>query len=172
MKPYLDQAILHQLLLYDPATGVFTWRERENRDWWNRRYAGKRAGYAWKPSGNIQYWCIRVFDWPFMAHRLAHLYMTGAWPENEIDHRDLDGLNNRWDNLRPATKSENIHNRRAPRTNKTGFKGVSFSKGRYRALIYVAGKQIFLGHYKTPDAAYAAYCEAAVKYRPEFGRVA
>ena len=88
------------------------------------------------------------------------------------DHADSgQTLDNRRKNLRVSTAEQNQHNRRRNRNNKTGYKGVSiFRKGQWRADIRVNGKTLFLGLHATPELAYEAYCEAAVKYRGEFAR--
>lgn len=170
--PILNQADLHRLLDYNQRTGIFRWRLRTDvPKSWNTRYANKVAGYAWTPSpANVTYWVIRIHDWPFLAHRLAWLYMTAEWPENDIDHRDLDGLNNRWGNLRPATKMQNSHNRRASRNNRLGMKGVCAIGGRYRATLSVDGRQVVVGVFDTAEQAQEAYREAIQLHRPEYGR--
>lgn len=164
--PPIDQAVLKHLIRYDPETGVFVWLPRANAKAWNTRYAGKEAGYVWKATGGRQYRSIRIFDWPFLAHRLACLYVTGEWPAVDVDHEDGDGLNNRWTNLRPATKSQNGANRPANRNNKTGFKGVSMHAGRFRAAI----KGRVLGYRDTAEEAAALYAEAAATEFGEFAR--
>lgn len=172
--PNLDQKILQSILHYDPTTGIFVWRIRQDcPKTWNTRYAGKVAGYEWKASRNVTYRCIRIFDWPFLAHRLAYLYMTGEWPDETVDHRDLDGLNNTWDNLRPATKSQNAANTPVLSTNTSGLKGVSRQSGtrRYRATIRINGRQQWLGSFATKEEAAAAYAAAAKAKSGEFARV-
>ena len=89
---------LRGLLAYDPSSGHFTWRVRRGR-----AAAGKQAGYP-QSRGYIQ---IGVRGSLYLAHRLAWLYMTGEWPVAEIDHRDGVINNNKWENLRPATRPEN-----------------------------------------------------------------
>lgn len=168
--PTLTQDLLKSLLVYDPATGAFTWLKRPGRTAWNTRYAGKLAGYDWR-IGKLTYRCIRLFDWPFMAHRLAVLYMTGQWPPQDVDHRDTDGLNNRWSNLRLATKVDNAGNTGVKKSNKTGLKGVSrSSSGRFRANISIDGRQTCLGTFATPEAAHEAYKRAALRKYAEFAR--
>jgi len=51
-----------------------------------------------------------------LAHRLAWLYMAGAWPSGVIDHMNGDPSDNRWSNLRDVTQAENNANRRKVRT--------------------------------------------------------
>lgn len=171
--PTLTAELLRSILIYEPETGKFTWRSRTDvRSAWNTRYAGREAGYVWRASKNVCYRCIRIFDWPFYGHRLAFLYMTGKWPEAIVDHEDLDGLNNRWGNLRQATKAQNAANSPTPLTNTTGFKGVSRCRGgRYRASIRIDGRQVWLGRFATPEAAHEAYCRAAVSRSGEYARL-
>ncbi len=173
--PFLDQAVLKRLLRYSKKTGEWTWRYRpDGLACWNTRYAGKKAGYAWtdpKGTGTV-YWVIRIMDYPFLAHRLAVLYVTGDWPRDGVDHRDLDGINNRWSNLRNADKSQNGANRRRTRINKTGFKGVSICSktGRYRATTGIGGKWTSLGTFDTAEEAGAAYEAEALRRAGEFAR--
>lgn len=101
----------------------------------------------------------------YYAHRLAWLYMTGRWPKEEIDHIDNDRTNDRFDNLREASRLLNSHNQRHPRKkNKVGILGVTFSKKykTYRASICLNYKKIHLGSFATASEASAAY-QAAKK---------
>lgn len=68
-----------------------------------------------------------------------------------IDHRDRNPLNNRRDNLRPSTQSQNLHNRGPQKNNTTGVKGVWFCKRaeKYVAEVSVEGKKHWLGHFAT-----------------------
>jgi hypothetical protein len=81
----------------------------------------------------------------------------------QVDHINGNGLDNRSANLRDATISQNGANRPAPRTNRTGHKGVDlFRNGRYRATICVAGSRSHLGYFDTPEEAAHAYDAAAI----------
>jgi hypothetical protein len=86
------------------------------------------------------------------------------------DHKDRNGLNNRRDNLRPATKGQNGANRPLPSNNVSGYKGVSFHKatGRWRAYITVEGKKRHLGLFADPIDAAKAYDAAALAAFKEF----
>jgi hypothetical protein len=162
----LTQARLKELLHYDPETGVFTWRVPPS----GRVAAGERAGFVHEQ----KYRCIRISGRKYREHRLAWLYVNGRWPPNQIDHRDGNILNNRIDNLREASSSQNRANSRISVKNTSGYKGVSWdvSKGKWSARIGVAGKQIHLGRYHCPEKAHAAYCTAAERYFGEFARAA
>ena len=165
----LTQDRLRDLIHYDPLTGVFTWKDRPaGIAGWSPKRAGKEAGRIMKR--RIPYRQIRADDRQYYAHRLAFLYMTGAWPTEYVDHIDHDGLNNRWDNLREATNQQNQWNAGMSARNKTGFKGVSFAKAaqKYQASITTDSKVYYLGQYATPEEAHAAYCSAARLHRGEF----
>ncbi len=101
-------------------------------------------------------------------HKLAWLWMTGGWPTHEIDHIDNDATNNRWCNLRPATREQNTQNARRRSDNTSGYKGVCLHEGRFAARVQANGKRKFLGYFYTPEEAYAAVCKAAQASHGEF----
>jgi hypothetical protein len=107
------------------------------------------------------------------AHRLAWLWMIGEWPAEEIDHIDGNPLNNRWKNLRLATRGENQFNRGADYTNTSGYKGVTYHKQcrKWVARIGHKRKSYHLGLFETAKTAHAAYCEAAIRLHGEFARL-
>lgn len=169
--PHLTQQILQRILFYDPLTGLFVWRVRDDvRPQWNGRYAGKRAGYEWTASGGGRYRSIRIFDYPFPEHRLAWLYVAGSWPVGVVDHRDMIGTNNAWGNLREASRAQNSANSRAWKNNKVGLKGVCRQGSRFRATISVNGRHVALGVFDTASEAHEAYRQAALKRSGEFAR--
>ena len=88
------------------------------------------------------------------------------------DHINHNTLDNRDENLRIATRSENGRNRGANANNTTGFKGVTWDKDRmkWRARIMLNRKMIHLGLFVTPEAAHSAYCEAAKQYHGDFAQ--
>lgn len=77
---------------------------------------------------------------------------------------------NRRNNLRISDGNGNAENRRRPRNNTSGFKGVTFvqSRGRYNANIGFNGKMKKLGYFKDPQAGAAAYLNAAQRLYGEF----
>ena len=170
-KP-LTQDRLKAFLLYDPVTGFFTWKVNI--------LCGK--GRAIVSAGDIagcivnrahtQYIEITIDGKHFYAHRLAFLYMTGEMPKL-ADHEDCDGLNNRWNNLRSATKSQNAANSRTARNNRARFKGVMRDKHRKKwvAQIKPNRKSTHLGTFDTVEEAQAAYATAARAIYGDFARI-
>lgn len=159
MNATLTQARLKELLHYDPETGAFTWRVRRG----GPATPGSRAGSVTYKG----YLYIGIDNERHMAHRLAWLYMTGAWPGDQIDHRDTNKMNNRFANLRLATNSFNGQNRtRAHTGSATGVLGVGVRRGRFIARIRVCGKTVHIGCFSTAEAAHAAYVQAKRELHP------
>lgn len=117
---------------------------------------------------------IRVDDELYMAARLAWLYMTGRPPVGDVDHKNLDKGDDRWENLREATRSQNLANKRASSRNVSGFKSCYRhpETGRWRAQIMRERQRFHLGYFDTPEEASAAYEAAAKRLFGEFARVA
>lgn len=150
-KPTADR--VRELLRYDAITGEFAWRVRPYRS--KTRVDDKpgciREGYLF----------IGIDGGQFAAHCLAWLCETGAWPASELDHRDTNGLNNSFRNLREATRTINNQNRRhAEARNRTGLLGVSRKGQRFPSRITVDGKKRHLGTFDTAQAAHQAYLAA------------
>lgn len=152
-KPNLSADRLRELLHYDPETGVFT------------RLATKGGNLAGTPAGFPVkgYTHIGVSGGTYLAHRLAWLHMTGEWPTHEIDHINRDGQDNRWGNLRPANRAENMQNQGVARDSKTGVKGVTWHSAgkKWCANIRHQGKLHYLGLFDDIAGAAAAYAAAA-----------
>lgn len=89
----------------------------------------------------------------------------------DVDHIDHNGINNRRNNMRLCTRSENLQNQRKRIDNTSGFKGVHYYKrtGRWRAYIMLEGKERHLGYFDTPELAYDAYCTASKELHGDYG---
>ena len=94
-------------------------------------------------------------------------------PGLEVDHINGDLLDNRKCNLRICTHGENMRNRRLQRNNTSGYRGVHYFKrdGRYVAYIYLNGRKIHIGSYKTDIDAAMAYNAHARDLHGEFARL-
>lgn len=97
---------------------------------------------------------IRFFGKKYRVHRLIFLYHNGYLPEN-IDHIDGNPLNNKIENLRAATKSQNNCNRKISQNNTSGIKGISWNKERMKWEVYIDKdhKRYRLGRYVSIDEA-------------------
>lgn len=157
---------VRELFNYDPLSGALTRKVRTAQ----RVQCGDAVG--WPNTFGHLVVCVKYKK--YLVHCLIWLLVTGKWPKNELDHRDTNPANNRWVNLREATKSQNMMNRGAQSNNRIGLKGVSWhaTMKKYRARIFVGGKEIPLGYFGTPKEAHAAYIEAAKQYYGEFARAA
>lgn len=145
---------LRKLLLYYPNTGHFIHLED--------RKGGARAGdlAGWQNTARGQKRIkISVDGRTYMAHRLAYFYMTSKWPTADIDHRNGDGFDNRWSNLRAATRSQNNANRPTA-ANVYRDSDPSLQKPKWRARIKKDGVTVYLGGFATRRQAVAAYREA------------
>ena len=121
---------------YDPATGHFYWRVTLS----NRALAGSLAGTK-QVNGYIY---IRFDGKMILAHRLAWFYIHGVWPKDLIDHINGNRADNRLQNLREASLSQNAANGKVRSTNSSGIAGVSWDKSKngWVASITVDGRQI------------------------------
>jgi HNH endonuclease/AP2 domain len=162
-RPRITQERLHEVLHYDPETGVFRWRQQLSSAYQINAIAGSR---------NHRYRCIVIDGRSYPEHHLAWLYMMGDWGRPIIDHRDRNPMNNRWDNLRLATFSQNSANRRRHDNNTSGFKGVVFERktGKWIARIWKDRRCHFLGRHATAQEAHAAYAVKARELHGEFAR--
>jgi hypothetical protein len=158
-------------LKYDPETGIVTWRDEPGRRKdWRTSYALKRAGFLNKSHG---YRVININYHPELEHQLIWLLMSGWWPAHEIDHEDGVRANNKWSNLRAATKKQQQANRATlGSANKSGIRGVSFDvlRNKWHARIGVDRKTIHLGRFETAELAAAAVRDFGLKIHPEFWR--
>lgn len=167
----LSPTQIRDLLDYEPATGLFTWRARVGEDpsvkAWNTRFAGELAGTIDRRG----YRRIKIHSTYYAGHRLAWIWMTGEWPPEDVDHINLNKGDNRFSNLRLASRSENQANVPAKSHNKLGIKGVCWKPAQgFHAQIKKNGKVRSLGHYKTAEEAHAAYVKAATEVHGEFAR--
>ena len=165
---------LQECFLYFPATGELFWKTRPrehfatHQGWMtcNSEFAGKLAG-SLKQEG---YRVVRLFGTIYQAHRVVWKLMTGVEPPKSIDHIDMDLDNNRWENLRAATGTEQKWNMRVRKDSLTGSRGVSLVCGRWRVQIVVEGKRQHLGYFGSREEAIAAYDVAARSTHGEFYR--
>lgn len=159
---------VRDLLDYNPETGDLIWIHPQSK----RVALGDIAGARHRSrNAKSDRFNIGIDGVRYLAHRVIWLWMTGKWPNHEIDHWDQNGANNRWDNLREATKLQNAKNVALTSRNTSGAKGARFEErsGKWIAEIRVDNRKIWLGLHETMEAAAAAYRAAVEKYHGEFG---
>jgi hypothetical protein len=154
----ITQARLKELFDYDALTGdLINRKQRGNSP------AGK-AAYRVMWNG---YKRITVEYKQYAAHRLIWMLHYGEFPKHDIDH--INGIrgDNRIENLREATRSQNMQNEKKARSpNKVGLLGVCAHGSNYRAQITIDGKCVRLGTHKTPEKAHEAYLQAKKALHP------
>lgn len=150
---------------YNPLTGVFI--RTKTYGYRNRYKAGEIIG-----SVDARGYLILKFDGKqYKAHRVAWALMTGEWPVLEIDHENGVKNDNRWENLREATRAQNCQNTKRPKSNKSGYKGVhKFDETFWRATVGCGGKRYEVGLFRCPTAAFIARIAKAKDLHGEFAR--
>jgi hypothetical protein len=148
-------------MIYDADTGVFTWIKKTSRKVVVGRVAGSphRGGYI----------TIGIDGRLYLAHRLAMLSVTGEFPIFDVDHINGNRSDNKYANLRIASRKENLQNIHGPmKTNTSNVLGAHKITGcdRWAAKISVDGVQRYLGCFKTPQEAGVVYMAAKRNLHP------
>jgi len=153
---------IFNVLDYEKDSGRLVWKDRRG----GRVNVGDVAGNT----EGTDYIRVHVAGRKFLAHRLAYLLVTGTFPKFDIDHINGIKTDNKWENLREATRRENMYNKKAPRTNTSGFKGVSLDKRNLKWIASIRtpeGTQ-FIGHFCCAEDASKAYNTKADALHKEF----
>ena len=158
-----------ELLDYDASTGIFTWKSDGGR---GQVKADQPAGTIVETQPGRSYRYITIDQIRVRSARLAIFYVTGSWPTGDVNRADKNGLNDSYNNLRVATRSQNIGNSKLSSANSTGYKGVHYYKrtGQYTAAIKMNGKKRHLGYFIYPQDAHNAYMAAAEQVFEQFAR--
>ncbi len=150
---------LREVLRYDPETGEFTRIVTLS----SRARTGQVVG---SPDAN-GYLRVMLDGRSYLLHRLAVLYITGQWPQGEVDHRNGNVACNAWSNLRDVPRAINGQNQRQAHVDsRTGYLGVSHNKRGFKAAICINRTVHRLGTYKTAAEAHAAYVAAKRELHP------
>lgn len=178
MTPIPHPSDLQKLLRYEPETGKLFWMPRPVEVFASPRHArtfatrleGKQAFTAPHCAGYFQ---GNTGGHVLLAHRVIWAVVMGEWPESEIDHINGDRSDNRWSNLRAATRAQNVRNTKRSSKNTSGFKGVDWNNAnqKWRARISVDGRDISLGYFNCRTAAAVARAVATPRHHAEFARV-
>ena len=163
-KSLITAERLREVMDYDPATGVFTWKIN-NR---GKTRAGDIAGST-RRDGYVH---VTIAQKTYLAHRLAWLYVTGNWPAKQIDHINVNPTDNRFYNLREATQTQNNGNSKRSQANKSGHKGVRWNEKvkKWHAFMKRNNRYMHIGLFDEIEIAVEAYAKAAREYFGEFAR--
>jgi hypothetical protein len=129
---------IDELFDIDLDRGEVYWK---NAKYIHSRVRGRRAGYEHVGPANT-YRLIHYQGVKYSEHCIIYAKFLGAWPDHMVDHANRDTLDNRIDNLRPATVSESNSNRDSRPSNSSGLKWVSReSDNRWRATVAFDGER-------------------------------
>jgi len=148
--------LLRSLFRYDDFTGILV------------DCLGVEVGYTDKRNYRV----VKIDGRKLYAHTVIWAIKTGQYPKCTLDHKDLNGLNNRWLNLREANQGQQQANRRLFKNNKTGHRGVYMDHGRFRAMVRFDKKTYHLGSFDTAEQAAEVVQAAREKRWAEFARAA
>jgi hypothetical protein len=128
----------HLQFLFDYKDGHLYWKQRKGR-----LIAGSLAG-----TKSHQYWQICIDYVIYRTHRLIWIFHNGNTSKS-IDHINGNTFDNRIENLRECTNSQNQHNKKLAISNSSGVKGVGWwkQKQKWRARISVDGKEFHIGSF-------------------------
>jgi HNH endonuclease len=165
----LSPAFLRRVFTYNPKTGDLLWKSIP----WapqkiSTRLVGTRAGY----NSTNKYVMLKINKRMYRAHRIIWAVVTGKWPKHYIDHKNGDAFDNRWENLREATHTQNNLNR-VPVKSVSGLRRVIWNRDNktWMARIKHKGKLRHLGCFDTKEASYIVACAAAKSLQGEFARL-
>jgi hypothetical protein len=175
--------LLRKILRYDPETGKLYWLQRDvslfeetatrssrhSCNLWNTRYSGAEAFTCVNNDG----YCIgAILGQTCRAHRVIWAIQSGAWPVNDVDHVNGRRSDNRWINLREATRAQNALNRRANAGSSSVYVGVSWCapSKKWRAQFTLDGIRKHVGLFQTEEDAARAYDAIIESKNSEFVR--
>lgn len=165
----LDPSVVKAVLDYDPSIGIMIWRDTPCHR--NAR-AGSEAGCIIRSYDRLRVYrfvTITINRQKYKRSRLAFVWMTGEWPEHQIDHINGNSLDDRWCNLREATALQNAWNHKRRAKSSSLPMGIRTNpSGRYSARLQVNKKMIQIGTFDTIKEAENAYATARKKYYGEF----
>jgi len=168
--------LIRQFVEYNQNTGKFRWKTtspdmftagirtvEQKCAMFNARLEGREAFTADNGQG---YKSAVIRGFRTGAHRVAWAMHYGSWPKHTIDHINGDKTDNRIENLRDVTKSENCRNVSIGKNNKSGILGVRWRESRntWEADLRYNRKIVFYGRYKCLGEAIQARRNAEAEY--------
>lgn len=160
MKPELSVERLEELFSYEDGKLIS-----------KKKIKGRNVGDVLGSVGSKGYLTVRVDGVNYLLHRVIFMMKHGYLPKF-LDHIDGDILNNKVENLRAATNTENQWNQKIRVGNKSGYKGVNWdnTRSKWRANCKVNGKAHNLGYFNNPEQAARVVQEFRNNNHKEFAR--
>jgi hypothetical protein len=158
-KVIITKNYLHELFEY-----------REGKLYWKVDRTNKtKAGMLVGSFGEYNTVCLNRKK--IGVHRIIFMMFHGYMPDY-IDHIDRNTLNNKIENLRPATNTTNQYNAKISKNNTSGYKNVSWDKAcnKWKVALRADKKSVLIGHFGDLDLAGLVAKEARIKYHGEFAR--
>lgn len=154
-----------EVLSYNQNTGKLSWRKSTGK----KAKVGKEAGCITHLQAN-RHIDVRVDGKAYRAHRVIWLIVCGEWPTDDVDHANGDATDNRLCNLRAASRTQNMANKRMHKNNRSGVKGVFWDTQRkkWRAQVRKDRKNHYAGHFTDKYEAGAAYLAKARELHGNF----
>jgi len=154
MKPLPDINLLREVLTYCPESGELRWKVKPCRS----MSAGDVAGVV-SSQGYIK---VSIKGSVYPAHRIAWAMHYGEASTTLIDHKNGNRSDNRIENLRPVSNSENGLNRKLQCNSTSAHRGVHYhkQKKKWEVRMKVNGKRIYLGAYECKEEAINARLRA------------
>jgi hypothetical protein len=161
-NPPVSAEEVQRLFHYDEATGALSWKVCLS----TRAKAGRICSYSDKRG----YIYVKIHKRHYMVHRVIWAVYHGAWPTNDIDHINGNPSDNRISNLRPATRSQNLCNKKLSSRNTSGIKGVNWHKKarKWRGRVILNKRYYNAGYFDDPAEAGRAVQSLREKIHGEF----
>jgi hypothetical protein len=163
MPTIITQAYLKEL--FDYAAANLIWKK-------SRPKVSLGAIAGSRPNEQNPYSAVKIDGRLYKTHRLIYLWCYGTLPDF-VDHLNGDKTDNRIENLRAATKSENCRNRKTPTSNTSGIKNVSWSKHHKKWRVYLgieSSQHKHIGYFDDLELAELVAIEAREKFHADFAR--
>lgn len=153
--PPIPNALIESRLQVDLVEGKCYWLDATKH---HKELVGQEAGFAMKNHSGKYYWIIKIDGIPYKRSQLVLALASGQWPTDTVDHIDGNSLNDKAENLRHATVTQNAWNHKTRKKSENTPMGVrALPSGRFQARIACDKKQITLGVFDSVEAASAAY---------------
>lgn len=168
IKDKVTQQQVLELFEYEPLMGKILYRIAPTA----RVTVGQRAGHL----NDDGYRTVKCFKTNIPVAQIVWMYHTGEWPPDTVDHVNGQRADDRFENLRLATRSQNcMAKRKFWKSPQAGYRGVKLQVRngvkRYQAVIKAGSETKYLGTFHTPEEAARAYDAAAPAMHGEFAQL-